>query len=414
PEGGYPPITMAIFEETKLKAQFLEWNTNIRNLLQKAKQHRDFLIQLFYSHDIPFLLHNEQVQWLYLNGLITSERTTLNREGFACVFASPFVQMCIFSAFSDAMLEGMGHFEGVTYEQRATLRERLDAFEMAGLLTLYRAYLARQARQGAAPWEQQPLRNDARAYEAIGHFNLYAWLYQVSRQKLVITPEFRTCNGTADLVVTDIKRSRRTVLEVKSFSTRYDHEASLEQVAHYAKRMRLTHAFLVVMVDESGWRWLKTQRQVYTFEGITVFVEPIAWGWVEGGRARSLTRSTPEGMQSEQPRKEHSRGVTAPAGTRKAGTRKRKPARLSLDERLALEELVLPLLTDEHVHMLWARLGFPPSEIPDQAPTLIWQELFYRCETSQQMPDLLTLLSYMFPALKTSPLVIKLRRELPS
>ncbi|MFM7203131.1 MAG: hypothetical protein ACKO6N_20275, partial [Myxococcota bacterium] len=30
-------------------------------------------------------------------------------------------------------------------------------------------------------------------------YNLYAWLYQVSRQKLVITPEFRTCNGTADL-----------------------------------------------------------------------------------------------------------------------------------------------------------------------------------------------------------------------
>lgn len=421
PEGGYPPITLEIFEKAQQKAQYLEWNTNIRNLLQKADQQKDFLVQLFYSHDIPFLLHNPQVQWLFLNGLIAAEESPDIKTGYACVFASPFVQMCIFSAFSDAMLERMGYFEGVTYEQRTLLRERLDAFDMAGLLTLYRAYLARQVRHGAAPWEQQPLRNDARAYEAIGHFNLYAWLYLVSRQKLVITPEFRTCNGTADLVVTDIKRSRRTVLEIKSFSTRYDHEASLEQVACYAKRMRLTHAFLVVMVDESGWRWLKTQLQVYTFEGITVFIEPIAWGWVEGERPRSLTLSTQEGIQSEQPPGEPLSNATPAsrprkagthkAGTGKAGTGKRKPARMSLDDRLALEELVLPLLEGTYPQMLWTGLGFEISERLEQEPVLIWRELLNLCEAEQRLSDLLKLLVYTFPALKEAALIVRLRGQ---
>ena len=426
PEDGFPTITLEHFRIARRRALSIEFNINIRNLIQKGRQHRDFLVQLFYSHDIRFELRDERLHWLYLNGLIAWESSGPDGED-VCVFASPFVQKNIFAAYADDMLREWVPASLVPSHQRETLQNMLERFDLSGVLGMYRDYIRGLELKGAAPWRLQPTRSDARPYEAIGHFNLYAWLSHVSKNRMVVTPEFRTRNGTADLVLRGPRGPIRDVIEVKSFSTVEEFEQGLEQVARYARTMQLSRAFLLVMVDESAERLLKSRPATQQVEDVTVHIEPIRWGGEGQGEVQPSQTPDSQTPHKQIPPSEAAPGASSSgAGSSSAGgrrsraksSRQRKPPKpmLTIHERLGLEEAVLPLLTDAQAFArLVLRLNLDEQRSEEQRDLIRdWNVLVNRCEAEGRLDDLLVVLVYANPTLRTAPVITRIQERLKS
>jgi hypothetical protein len=96
-----------------------------------------------------------------------------------------------------------------------------------------------------------PRRTDMRIYEAIFHFNLYAYLNEFLKTPGGrVIPEFPTGNGMIDLILT--YGNNRYGLELKSFSNERNYTEALKQASKYGKRLELDEIFLVVFVEYSG------------------------------------------------------------------------------------------------------------------------------------------------------------------
>ncbi|MFM7204124.1 MAG: PD-(D/E)XK nuclease domain-containing protein, partial [Myxococcota bacterium] len=87
-----------------------------------------------------------------------------------------------------------------------------------------------------------------------------------------------------------------------------------------------------------------------------------------------------------------------------------KTSALSLEERLDLEDLVLPELNQEGVLELWLQLGFGEGELMVGSLRLQWTQLVNRSMALGQLPSLGLLLARQLPALKDQALIQKLRR----
>lgn len=404
PPEGYPLITRAHVDHVLTRALYSEININIRNLISKGLQHQALLRELFVSHHMRFELNNPDVQWLYLNGILVADETQGNLEEPVCAFASPFVQRCLFSAFGGALNTAYGKAQLIVDADAVALEGAFSGLDVPLMLKLYRQFLAAQTAKGEAPWREQPSRSDARAFEAIGHFNLYAWLYGVSRGLFAVVPEFPTGNGTADLWLVNPRQGRQEVLEVKSFTTTAELSASLDQVKRYARKLKLPRAYLVVLADASAYAYLSQQPKRYDETGLEIALEIIPWGFVPDSRQ-------PEGPDTALPRQ-------TPAGAVLGGGSASAPPRssdlasastpLPIQERLALETLVGPLLTAELLERVWRRCGYdlPPRRI--KGVLNAWDALVTRSITEGKVKDLAVVLAYTFPTLESHPLLMKL------
>ncbi|MFM7203729.1 MAG: PD-(D/E)XK nuclease domain-containing protein, partial [Myxococcota bacterium] len=82
---------------------------------------------------------------------------------------------------------------------------------------------------------------------------------------------------------------------------------------------------------------------------------------------------------------------------------------LTLEERLDLEDLVLPHLTSRELERMWLRLNFLLDELPREDLSLQWEHLLTRCTHTGQLASLSTLIQRQLPALKDQALIQKLR-----
>ena len=92
-----------------------------------------------------------------------------------------------------------------------------------------------------------PRRGDLRIYEAVYHFHLYTYLFQFLKGfGGRVYPEFPTGNGKIDLIIT---YSGNTYgIEVKSYTTHKEYQATLTQSARYGKQLELTRISLVIFL----------------------------------------------------------------------------------------------------------------------------------------------------------------------
>ena len=114
--------------------------------------------------------------------------------------------------------------------------------------------------------------------------------------------------------------------------------------------------------------------------------------------ARALEQAKAAALRKQAGRGTNSRRKSAPPASV-----------LSLEERLDLEELVLPHLTPSELERMWLRLTFPGAEFPRDTLLLQWEHLLTRAILSGQLPALATLLVRQLPALKDHALLAKLR-----
>jgi hypothetical protein len=263
------------------KARFAEPNNTVMNLIAKARipEYQPFLLNLFSRSDLPFSFHDPICNYLYLHGIIISETVRKSTDELAeiCSFSSPFIQTCLYHALSREILN-----DRKAILVLLPLDDLADVFsgpqlDLPALLQRYKDYLHRLREQGVNPWKEQPRRRtDLHLTEAVGHFHLFSWLQEAVTRRCVVSPEFPTGNGRVDIHLRCDER--RGIIEVKSFTDRYQIAADQKQAAGYAASLgldRVTVALFIPVVEEDVLEQLSSTEVV---EGVTVSV--VALGWV--------------------------------------------------------------------------------------------------------------------------------------
>ncbi|WP_446007983.1 hypothetical protein [Candidatus Electrothrix sp.] len=262
------------------KARFAEPNNTVMNLIAKARipEYQPFLLNLFSRSDLPFSFHDPICNYLYLHGIIISE-TIRNGTGELteiCSFSSPFIQTCLYHALSREILNDRKAILALP-----PLDDLADVFsgpqlDLPALLQRYKDYLYRLKEQGVNPWKEQPRRRaDLHLTEAVGHFHLFSWLQEAITRRCVVSPEFPTGNGRVDIHLRCDER--RGIIEVKSFTDRYQIAADQKQAAEYSADLGLdsvTVALFIPVLEEDVLKQLSSTEVV---EGVTVSVIAIGW-----------------------------------------------------------------------------------------------------------------------------------------
>ena len=240
-----PTISMHDFDYVYNAAVDALPNNNILNIVSKANDasHKPLVLDLFRTNSkIRFRYDEPHINFLYLNGVIDQE---IDVDGKRYVkFANPFVQKRLFNYFSADLFGTLEHL----YEPFDDLDNTVDddSLNIANLMRRYESYLAKNRH-----WllKDAPRRKtDERIFEAIFHFNLYAWLLSFfDGFGGQVVPEFPTGNGKLDLF---IRYAERTYgIEVKSFLNRRDYKKALGQAAGYGKKLGLSDMWLVFFIE---------------------------------------------------------------------------------------------------------------------------------------------------------------------
>jgi hypothetical protein len=269
-------IDMASWNLVWVKARFKEPNNTVLNLIAKAKmpEYRDFLMGIFSESDIPFAFHEPICNYLYLNGIIDSV-VGVDSKGDTkefCRFSSPFVQDCIYSALGMEMQRSMPI---LPLDPLDDLADALDGpkLNLPALLNRYQDYLKRLKAGGFQLCENQPLRVDLRIREAIGHFHLYAWLYNALGRECTVTPEFPTGNGQVDLHIWCA--GKRGIIETKSFTSLRDLKFSKKQASAYASSLGLDSVTLAVFITDASDEVIQKITSDEMIEGVQVNLKAI-------------------------------------------------------------------------------------------------------------------------------------------
>jgi len=261
---------MENFEEVHAAAVKILPNNNILNIISKANKepYKQTVLKLFETdRKMEFTYDNTTINYLYLNGVIDREK--VGRTDYFVKFTCPLVQERLFNYFAGELFSQMGQLvEPFARLDHIVTPNHLD---IRGLLELYEKYIDKNK---SWLFKNAPRRNDLRVYEAVFHFNLYAYLHEFLRGKSGrVFPEFPTGNGKIDLL---IKYNNIAYgIELKSFSDHTAYRQALEQAAHYGKQLRLPEIFLVTFVESIDEENSKIYEKDYYDPGTDVTVKPL-------------------------------------------------------------------------------------------------------------------------------------------
>lgn len=265
------PVTMYNFEEAYAAATHILPNNNIMNIMSKVDKspYDQWLIEIFEtSEKTAFNYEDKIINYLYMNGVIDEEK--VGHKEYYVKFSCPFIQKRIFNRFSREMFKYLGPLIHPLDGMKDAVSQ--DSLNIPNILNRYKAYLKKNREM---LFKKAPRRKaDMRIYEAVYHFNLYRFLYDLlQKRKVEVIPEFPTGNGKIDLILK--YREKVYALELKSFKDRYVYEEGIDRAAEYGKQLGLKEIFYLVFVEIKE-EEAKELDQVIERPGIKVISIPIA------------------------------------------------------------------------------------------------------------------------------------------
>jgi hypothetical protein len=245
-------------------------NNNILNIISKAREesNKTLIFEMFQTDEkLRFRFDDPTINKLYMNGIVEKEKSDNNR--YYVRFSCPFVQKRLFNYFSNELFRKMGQLvEPFCNLDHVITPTHLDIRE---LMKLYQTYLEKNK---SWLFKNAPRRRDLRLYEAVFHFNLYAYIdkFLQNRNGLVF-PEFPTGNGKIDLL---IQYNQTTYgIEIKSFTDQAGYHQACEKAAQYGKQLKLTEIYLVTFVESIDEKTREAYENDYLDPSTNVTVKPI-------------------------------------------------------------------------------------------------------------------------------------------
>ncbi|MCP4149925.1 MAG: hypothetical protein GY757_19420, partial [bacterium] len=263
-------IDSDVFEAVYAAAGDVLPNNNILNIISKSKKEpeKSTVLKMFQTEEkLKFRFDDPSINALYMNGVVDKEKADFNR--YYLRFSSPFVQKRLFNYFAGDIFKEMGRLmEPFTSLAKIITTTHLNVRE---LMKLYQEYLSKNC---SWLFKNAPRRSDLRVYEAVFHFNLYAYVDEFLRSKNgVVIPEFPTGNGKIDLL---IKHAGVTYgIELKSYTDNAGYKDALKQAAKYGKQLNLNEIYLVTFVDTIDEKNKQTYETTYKDSLTDVTVSPI-------------------------------------------------------------------------------------------------------------------------------------------
>jgi hypothetical protein len=264
------PISMSHFDEAYGAATHILPNNNILNLISKVDKppYDETVIRFFQTDEkTVFNYDDKNLNYLYMNGVIAAEK--VSPKEYYVKFSCPFVQKRIFNFFSNRFFSYLGQLIHPLDPMEDAVDE--ENLYIPNIIKRYQAYLSKNQ---AVFFKDVPRRKtDMKIYEAIFHFNLFRYLFDLLKKRGVeVIPEFPTGNGKIDLILT--YRKNTYALELKSFSDMSDFHRGIEQAADYGRQSGLKEISFVVFVELSPAE-VKQLEKVVEKNGVNVTVLPI-------------------------------------------------------------------------------------------------------------------------------------------
>ncbi|HLP59837.1 MAG TPA: AAA-like domain-containing protein, partial [Candidatus Deferrimicrobium sp.] len=176
------PITMVNYKEVYGAATHVLPNNNILNLISKVNKppYDGMVMELFKTGEkIAFNFDNPDINYLYMNGVIDQEKVADDK--YYLKFSCPFVQKRIFNYFSTRFFSYMGQLIHPLDDMKDAINE--DTLHIPHIIKRYQAYLKKNR---DVFFKDVPRRKtDLKIYEAIYHFNLYRYLYDLLKSREV-------------------------------------------------------------------------------------------------------------------------------------------------------------------------------------------------------------------------------------
>ncbi len=268
------PITMAHFKDVYTEASSVLPNNNILNIISKVKKepYSELVLELFKTDKkIEFRFDDEELNYLYMNGVIDidREKDRMGELKVYCKFSNPFIQGRLFNYFARKMFNDLGLLIHPLDAMEDAVSE--DSLNIPNIIKRYKAYLQKNKEM---LFKGMPRRKtDMRLYEAVYHFNLFRYLYDLlTKRGIAVIPQFPTGNGKIDLILK--YGTREYALELKSFKDIYDYRRGIEQAEDYCRQLGLKEIVLLVFVELKE-EEVKELEQEIQKPGIKVIVIPI-------------------------------------------------------------------------------------------------------------------------------------------
>jgi hypothetical protein len=264
------PITMEDFDKVYAAATYDLPNTNILNIISKArkKPYKDLVLELFRTdRKLAFSFDAERTNFLYMHGVV--DREIVDTAERYIRFASPFVQKRLFNYFSNELFGTIGQL----VEPFTSLEDVIDEnrLNIPKLIGLYQAYLDKNK---SWLFKDAPRRSDLKIYEAVYHFNLYLYISEFLRSRRgSVFPEFPTGNGKIDLLIE--YKNKTYGLEVKSYSDAPGYHQALQKAAQYGKKLKLKEIYLLFFVSSIDEKNRRIFEKEYFDKELMVNVIPI-------------------------------------------------------------------------------------------------------------------------------------------
>jgi len=230
---GVPEIGLEPFYQTLDAFMRVYVDKNISNVVNKARQYPEIMMQILFDGPINFTTYDERLSYLRVNGVIVD-------HAGQCAVPVPIYKKCLYQAFKPLLNgnEEMRHFKD-PFMDEAVFLDHSGFLDMCRLLDRYALYISER---GGVIFSGVKYR------EGIFHYNLDAFLASYAGVfGGSVFPEVPEGGGRVDLLV--LQGRKRWIVEVKRFLNLRNLEQGKRQVAAYVRRTGLEEGYLVVFSD---------------------------------------------------------------------------------------------------------------------------------------------------------------------
>jgi hypothetical protein len=239
------------------------YNKNILNIIQKAKQKKAFMYRLLFGDEpIDFNVYNEDIGYLHAHGVID------NIEDRAGILV-PLYSKCIITAFRPVHNGERRHYG---LKPNDTFDEYLkeEGLNIHALLKKYRQYVRRR---GFKAFDTENLKEAAWHYSLDGFINFF--VEALEGHTFIEVPSGA---GRTDILI--VYKNQRYLIEVKVFSNNTLLKKGKGQLAEYLQSEGLDEGYYVVFSplhtdeDELYFEEKIKGKQIYTYILCTHFPTP--------------------------------------------------------------------------------------------------------------------------------------------